>query len=79
MSTLVFDQVTIEKLKAVVAPQAEIRDERGVLWGYFQPVVSPETVDQYECPVSEEELDRREAEGGGRPLADILAELRDRS
>jgi hypothetical protein len=79
MSTLVFDQATIDKLKAVVAPQAEIRDERGILWGYYQPVVSPETVDQCECPVSEEELARREAEGGGRPLAEILRELENRS
>ena len=79
MSTLVFDQTTIAKLKTVAVPQVEIRDEDGILWGYHQPVVSPETVAQYECPVSEEDLERREAEGGGRPLAEILEELRNRS
>lgn len=79
MSILVLDQSTIEKLKTVVGNAAEVRDERGVLWGYFRPVVSPETVDQYECPLSEEELDRVEREGGGRPLADILSDLRSRS
>ena len=70
MSILVFDQTMIGKLKTVVGDTAEIRDERGVLWGYFKPVVSPETVDQYECPVSEEELDsvaRGGAEGGRWP------------
>ena len=79
MSVLVFDQHTVAMLKTVVGDSAEIRDERGILWGYFRPVVSPETVEQYECPVSEEELERRSREGGGRPLADILSDLRNRS
>jgi hypothetical protein len=78
MSTLVFDQSTVEKLKAVVVG-AEVRDEQGALIGYFHPAIRPETVAQYECPVSEEELERRSREGGGRPLADILNDLRNRS
>jgi hypothetical protein len=78
MSVLVFDQSTIEKLKTVVVG-AEVRDQQGALVGYFHPAVSPETVDQYECPVSEEELLRRASKGGGRPLADILSDLRSRS
>jgi hypothetical protein len=79
MSILVFDQATIEQLKTVVVGTAEVRDERGTLLGYFQPAVGPETVAQCECPVSEEELERRSREGGGRPLADILSDLRNRS
>jgi hypothetical protein len=79
MSTLVLDQSAIDKLRTVVGSPAEVRDERGVLWGYFQPAVSPETLAQYECPLSEEELERRAQEGGGRPLADILRDLRNRS
>jgi hypothetical protein len=79
MSTLVLDQPTIEKLMMIVGDSAEIRDQKGVLWGYFKPVISSATVDQYECPVSEEELDRRETEGGGRPLTDILKELDSRN
>jgi hypothetical protein len=78
MSIVVLDQASIEKLTAV-AVAAEVRDERGTLVGYFHPVVSPETVDQYECPLSEEELHRRASAGGGRPLADILSDLRDHS
>ena len=77
MPVVVLDQATIDKL--FVAAKVEVRDERGVLYGYFEPVVSPETVGQYECPLSEEELDRIEREGGGRPLADILRDLRNRS
>ena len=75
MSILVLDQSAIQKLKAVAAI-AEVRDEQGTLVGYFHPAVTPETVDQYECPLSEEELRRRAQEGGGRPLADILNDLR---
>ncbi|MBU4273956.1 MAG: hypothetical protein KKE86_04935 [Planctomycetes bacterium] len=78
MSILVFDQSTIDKLKTV-AVGAEVRDEHGTLVGFFRPAVTPESVDQYECPVGEEELLRRSREGGGRPLADILGDLRKRS
>ena len=78
MSILVFDQSTIEKLRAVVM-SAEVRDERGALVGFFHPAVSPETVDQYECPLSEQELLDLARKGGGRPLADILSDLRNRS
>ena len=78
MSILVLDQSTIEKRKAV-AVGAEVRDERGELIGYFHPVASPETLDQYECPVSESELLRRAREEGGRPLPEILGDLRNRS
>jgi len=74
MSTLVFDQATINKFKTVVG-STEIRDEQGTLVGFFRPAITPETVDQYECPLSEEELLRRSREGGGRPLADILRDF----
>ncbi len=78
MSVLVLDQSTIEKLKAVVVG-VQIRGEQGNLIGYFHPVGSPEAVDQYECPVSEDELLRRARDGGGRPLRNILSDLRNRS
>ena len=78
MSILVLDHSAIEKLKAV-AEGVQIRDERGTLVGYFQPAVTPETVDQYECPLSEEELLRIADQEGGRPLADILSDLRKRA
>jgi hypothetical protein len=74
MSSLVLEQSSIEKLKAVEASVA-VRDAEGNLIGFFHPAVTSETVDQYECPISEEELLRRAREGGGRPLADILRDL----
>jgi hypothetical protein len=74
MTSLILDQSLIEKLKAVETSVA-VRDTNGNLVGFFHPAGTPDTVDQYECPVGEEELLRRAREGGGRPLADILREL----
>jgi hypothetical protein len=78
MSSLVLEQSSIDQLRTVEAP-VEVRDAAGTLVGFFYPAVAPETVDQYECPVSEEELLRRARQGGGRPLADILRDLRNES
>ena len=75
MTILVLDSSVIQKLKAV-ATMVEVRDEQGTLVGHFHPAVTPETVDQYECPLSEGELRRIASKGGGRPLADILDDLR---
>ena len=75
MRSLILDQSTIDKLKAVEVG-VEVRDRQGNLIGFFRPAVTPDDVDQYECPVSEEELRRRARQGGGRPLPDILDDLR---
>jgi hypothetical protein len=74
MSSLVLEQSSIDKLKAVETSVA-VRDAQGNLIGFFHRAITPESVDQYECPVSEEELLRRARQGGGRPLADILRDL----
>jgi hypothetical protein len=74
MTSLILDQALIEKLKAVETSVA-VRDASGNLVGFFHPAATPETVDQYECPVSDDELLRRAQESGGRPLADILRDL----
>jgi hypothetical protein len=75
MTALVLDQSAIDQLKAVDVG-VEVRDQQGNLIGYFHPAVSPDDVDQYECPVSEDELHRRAAKGGGRSLTDILDDFR---
>jgi hypothetical protein len=51
---------------------AEICDASGRVLGRFIPVQQKLIL---EPQISDEELRRREAEGGGRPLADILADL----
>ena len=71
MPSLILDQHTIDRMKAVEVG-VEVRDPQGNLIGFFHPVITPADVDQYECSVSEEEVLRRAREGGGRPLAEIL-------
>jgi hypothetical protein len=78
MTSLILEQAAIDKLKAVDVSVA-VRDTHGNLVGFFYPAATPESVDQFECPVSEEELVRRARQGGGRPLADIWRDLGDQS
>ncbi len=47
-------------------------DESGRLLGVFTPNVSPARLGPQ---ISEEEIQRRLCQGGGRPLADILRDL----
>lgn len=53
----------------------EVRDAAGQVLGYFTPVADATLYREAEIPVSEEELRRRAAEGGGRPLQEILDDL----
>ena len=55
----------------------ELRDAEGRTYGYFHPVVRPSTAEEQPLcsPFSDEELARRQAVPGGRPLADILRDL----
>ena len=39
----------------------------------------PSEFDQFECPDSDEEIQRRRESGGGRPLADIVSDLESQS
>lgn len=56
----------------------ELRDQTGRLLGHFIPVLKKAISPAMEPRISEEELDRREQQGGGRPLRDILADLENR-
>jgi hypothetical protein len=61
-----------QKLLRLMHP-AELIDDNGEVVGMFQPNLS--RYQGLEPQVSEEELDRREQEGGGRTLAEILRDL----
>lgn len=54
---------------------AAICDSTGRLVGYFTPALSPADYEGVDAPATEEELDRRSREGGGRTLAEIMADL----
>ena len=72
MPVVVLDQQATERLQAVT-DRVEVRDANGRFLGLFTPfsALIP--------PMSREELDRRAAEPGGRPLADILRDLESRA
>ena len=74
MTKITLDSATSAKLSGV-DQHVELCDAAGRTLGYFVPVVDPSQYVESPCPVSEEELDRREREGGGRTLAEILADL----
>jgi hypothetical protein len=61
-----------------VADLCEVFDSSGNRLGLFQPDTQQTTYDGYECPLSDEELDRIEREGAGRPLADVFRDLESR-
>ena len=74
MTSIVVDQATQAKLDKV-DHAVELRDKAGRLLGYFAPAVDHSAYADIEGGVSEEELDRRSKEGGGRTLSEIMADL----
>jgi len=74
MTRITLDSTMLAALSSV-GQQVELCDTSGRLLGYFVPVVAATQYADSPCPVSEDELDRREREGGGRTLAEILADL----
>lgn len=76
MSVLIVDEpmsVTLDRADGPV--QVCTRDGR--VLGYFSPA-KPKTL-RLDPPIGEDEIRRIEAEGGGRPLADILRDLEKRA
>jgi hypothetical protein len=75
MKILVDDEV-IGRLGAV-REAVELRDGNGRTYGYFHPVAADKkAVPEGLCsPISDEELARRAASTGGRPLGEILQDL----
>ena len=74
MTKITLDPTALAKLSNI-GHQVELCDTSGRTLGYFVPVVTATQYADSPCPVSEEELDRRERQGGGRTLAEILADL----
>ena len=74
MTKIVIDPATAGQLSGIETT-VELCDPSGNVLGYFSPKVDRSLYDQVEPPISEEELDRIEREGGGRPLCDILDHL----
>jgi hypothetical protein len=78
MSTVTVDSTTQAQLLSVYQVVA-LTDAQGRILGHFIPAIDPETRKAMEPDISEEELERRFRQGGGRPLKDILDDLEKRA
>ena len=74
MTRVTLDNETVARLHNL-QENLEVCDQTGRLLGYFVPTGDKAMYAQVDGQVSEAELDRREADEGGRPLADILRDL----
>jgi len=78
MTRLVVDSATERKLTST-QQTLEICGQTGRVLGHFVPVLDSLKQPRMEPLISEEELQRREKQGGGRPLSAILADLEKRA
>jgi len=78
MTKIVVDAGFLAKLNNLVGP-VEFCDETGRTLGYFHSVATPGELEELPASlISNEELERRRQEGGGRSLEAILADLEKR-
>jgi hypothetical protein len=78
MIKIVIDEVTQARLGNLEQP-AELCDVTGRILGYLTPAEDRSVYDELESPNGEEELLRREREGGGRLLSEILGDFNRRT
>ena len=77
MIRITIDSALASQLGNLQTP-AELHDESGRVLGYLTPAIASAAYAQADPGISEAELDHREANGGGRPLQDILRDLEKR-
>jgi hypothetical protein len=77
MIRVTLDPATLDRL-GDYRQTLELCDDSGRVVGHFVPANAPVSSDDMEPQISEEELQRREREGGGRSLQAILADLEKR-
>jgi hypothetical protein len=74
MNRVIVDPLTQAQL--VNAQQKlELCDDSGRILGHFIPVEDRSSRMRREPQISDEEIERRVCQGGGRPLAEILTDL----
>jgi hypothetical protein len=77
MAKIIVDPTTSALLRWVKEP-VELFDEQGCRLETFTPVDEKSLYRDLEIPLTTEELRRRAEEKGGRTLAEILADLKER-
>jgi len=74
MNKIIIDDVLREKLNGLHEPLT-LCDKNGKALAFVAPVADAAFYDSLDSPNSKAELDRREREGGGRLLSEILTDL----
>ena len=74
MTKVILDTTTEARFTGL-AERVTVCNHEGRTLGIFIPVADRSLYEGVEIPFTEEELDRFEQEPGGRPLAEILADL----
>ena len=77
MMKITVDDALLSKLHNLDSP-VELCDASGRVLGHFTPAVDPAVYEGVESPTSEQELQRRSRQGGGRSLDEILGDLQRR-
>lgn len=77
MTQVVIDESLTHQLRGLHEP-CVLMDSAGNKLGFFRPEIDHSLYEGLEPSVSDEELTRREREGGGRILAEIMADLEKR-
>jgi hypothetical protein len=78
VTRLIIDPATQAKLDRG-SDVLEICNDAGKVLGHFFPAVDPASIKKNEPTISEEEIERRIRQGGGRELSAILADLEKRA
>ncbi len=73
MSRFTVDSAMLAGLQALLEP-VDFCDEQGRVLGHFAPYPGGLSSADLELDIPDEELDRRDANFQGRPLADLVAE-----
>jgi hypothetical protein len=78
MDKIVLDPTTLTRFSNL-DHQVELCDSSGRPVGWFVPATEHDDYVGYECPLSDEELDQIEKQGGGRRLSDVFRDLESRT
>jgi hypothetical protein len=78
MTRVIVDEALRKKLHDL-KETLELCDDAGHVLGRVTPVFDPALYEGLEPDISDEEIERRMREGGGRTLAEILADLEKRA
>jgi hypothetical protein len=78
MTRIIIDAALRSKLDNLLQA-VELCDESGRVLGRYVPLLEPSMYEGLEPQISDEELQRRKQQGGGRTLAEILADLEKRA